>query len=220
MKIIIVGCGRMGAGLAVKLCATGHFVTVIDSNPASFELLGSSINKCQTLTGMGFDNEVLLQAKIERAEALAALTTSDDANIVIARVAKTVFNVPNVIARLCDISKTDIYHRLGLKTIDPITWGVDRVSEIFCCTPMATIHSIGNGNIKIVEATIPSFMVGKPVLELFSPGEFQVTAITRESVTMIPAPDETLKEKDIVHLSVESSHVSRLRELLDIPERI
>lgn len=215
MKIIVVGCGRMGAGLAKKLAEAGHFITVIDTDPSAFELLGTFI-KCQTITGVGFNRDVLLQAKIERTDALAALTADDDTNIVIAMAARNVFKIPKVIARLCDISKTDIYERLGLQTIDPTTWGIDRVSEILCCTPMAAMHTIGSGSVKVVETQIPSYYAGKTIHTFFSPGEFQVIAISRGRSTFIPAPDEKLQEKDIIHLAVESSAGSRLKELLGI----
>src|SRR4030042_1184683 len=108
MRIIIIGCGRMGSGLAQTLSLRGHAVTVVDRDPQAFERLGPAF-KGKTLTGIGFDRDVLLRAGIERADGLAAVTFSDEANVVAARLASNIFHVPRVVARLYDPRKAEIY---------------------------------------------------------------------------------------------------------------
>jgi trk system potassium uptake protein TrkA len=215
MKVIIVGCGRTGAGLAKKLSSEGHFVTVIDSDPAAFELLGSSI-RSQNITGLGFDRDVLAQAKIERTDALAAVTSSDEANVIIARLAKDVFHVPRVVAKLCGLNKAEVYQRLGLETIDPTTWGIDRISEVLLHSPLETLKSVGNGAVEIVEFEVPAQFAGHKVAELNVPGEFQVIAVSHVNKTVIPAPDAVLQEKDVIHLAVEQASRDHLRTLLGL----
>src|SRR5512139_1762646 len=129
MKIIIIGCGRMGSGLARAMSLRGHAVTVVDRDPAAFERLGPTF-KGQTVVGIGFDREVLLKAGIDRADGLAALTESDEANVVAARLASQVFHIPRVVARLYDPRKAEIYKRLGLRTIAPVAWGIARAADL------------------------------------------------------------------------------------------
>ncbi len=122
MRIIIIGCGRMGAGLARTLTLRGLTVTVVDSDQAAFERLGPAFSG-QTIAGVGFDREVLLKAGIARADGLAAVTSSDDANVVAARLGRQIFRVPRVVARLYDPRKAEIYRRLGIQTISTTAWG-------------------------------------------------------------------------------------------------
>ncbi|HKZ70108.1 MAG TPA: TrkA family potassium uptake protein, partial [Anaerolineales bacterium] len=131
MKFIVVGCGRWGAGLAQTLSQRGHAVTIVDQDPSAFGRLGPNF-KGKTITGIGFDREVLREAGIERADGLAAVTVSDEANVVTARLAQQVFHVPKVVARLYDPHKAEIYRRLGLQTISTVTWGIHRIAELLC----------------------------------------------------------------------------------------
>lgn len=116
MHVIIVGCGRVGAQLGITLSSLGHNVVMIDKNPASFSRLGSSFNGI-TITGVGFDPEVLKRAGIERAEALAAVTNGDNSNIMISQIAKKVFGIPKVITRIYDPERAYIFKSFGLDTI-------------------------------------------------------------------------------------------------------
>ena len=150
MKVIIIGCGRTGAGLAHALTLGGHTVTVIDPDPAAFERLGPSF-KGRTLLGIGFDRDILMQAGIERADALAAVTDSDEANVVTARLARQVFKVPRVVAHLYDPRKAEIYRRLGLRTVTPIVWGINRIADILCYSGFDTVVSLGSGAADIVD---------------------------------------------------------------------
>src|SRR5512137_1649154 len=111
MRIIIIGCGRVGAGLAQTLSDRRHEVTIVDIDPAAFERLSPGF-KGKTVIGVGFDREVLLQAGVERADGFAAVTSSDEANIVAARLARQVFRVPRVVARVYDPRQAEVYRRL------------------------------------------------------------------------------------------------------------
>ena len=212
MRIIVVGCGRMGAGLAQTLSLQGHAVTVVDSDPAAFERLGPAF-KGQTVVGVGFDREVLLQAGIARADCLAAVTASDDANIVAARLASQVFRVPKVVARLYDPRKAEIYRRLGLQTIAPVTWGINRIAELLCYSPLETVLTLGS-DVDLVEAEVPALLVGRTVKELTILGEVHVVAISRGGKTFLPTLGTVFHEGDRLHLVVLATSADRLKALL------
>ncbi|MHB1315968.1 MAG: potassium channel family protein [Christensenellales bacterium] len=213
MKVIVVGCGRTGSGLAQKLNSSGHNVTIIDEDPTTFETLGPSF-KGQTIVGLGFDREVLLKAKIERTDALAAVTRSDEINAVVARIASQVFRVPRVVARLFDVQKAEIYNRLGLQTFDPTSWGINRVSELLSFSLFETIASVGYGGVDIVRVEIPALLVGRRISELVIPGEIHVVAISRNNKTFLPTMGTVLQKGDYVQLAVAAASTDRLRALL------
>jgi trk system potassium uptake protein TrkA len=215
MNIIIIGCGRWGSGLAQDLSLRGHGVTVVDQAPSAFERLGPSF-KGKTLAGVGFDRDVLLEAGIERADGLAVLTGSDEANVVIARVVRQVFQVPRVVARLYDPRKAEIYRRLGLQSITPLTWGVHRMTELLGYSRLEAIASLGSGTVEIVEVEIPPSLAGRRVKELTIPGEAHVVAISRSGTTFLPTPGTTFQEGDLVHLSVLAASSDRIREVLGL----
>lgn len=214
MRIIIVGCGRLGSGLAKLLSMQGHAVTVVDSDPLAFERLGPTF-KGKTVVGVGFDREVLIQAGIERADCLTAVTASDDANVVAARLASQVFHVPRVVARLYDPRKAEIYQRLGLQTISPVTWGINRIADLLCRSPLETVVSLGS-DVDIIEAEVPSLLVGRTVKEMTILGEVHVVAITRSGKTFLPTQGTVFQAGDLVHLAVLATSVERVKALLGL----
>lgn len=213
MKIVIVGCGRVGAGLAQALSRRGIGVAIIDRDPAAFERLGGSFQG-EKVTGGGIERETLLAAGIERADGLAAVTASDEVNVVAARVARRLFHVPRVVARLYDPRKEEVYRRLGLLTISQVTWGVNRIVELLCYSKLDSVKSLGSGEVDVVEAEVPHLLVGRTVHELTHPGEVQVVAVTRQGKTFLPTRDSEFRQGDLVHLAVLSSSVERLKTML------
>ena len=213
MKIIIIGCGRLGAGLAETLSQRGFSVTVVDRDPAAFVRLGRSF-RGETLAGGGFDREVLLQAGIERADGLAAVTASDEVNVVAARIARQLFRVPRVVARLYEPRKVEVYRRLGLMTISQVTWGISRIVELLCYSRLDTIKSLGSGEVDIVEAEVPHLLVGRTVNDLTLPGEIHVVAVTRRGKTFLPTLGTEFHEGDLVHVALLASSAERLKAIL------
>ncbi len=120
MKVIIMGCGRVGAQLAGLLDADGHSVTILDTNPYSFRRLPSDFNGT-ALVGNGIDEESLKKAGIEEADAFVAVTQGDNRNVMAAQIAKHIFNVPRVICRIKDPLRQELYSTLGLETFTPTT---------------------------------------------------------------------------------------------------
>ncbi len=130
MKIIILGCGRLGAHLARRLDTEGHAVTVIDRTNESFARLGIDF-KGEKILGTGIDEDVLRNAGIEQADAFIALSNGDNTNAMAAEIAKLVFKVPRVVARLYDPVREDTFHTLGLmETVCPTVMGSDKIHDI------------------------------------------------------------------------------------------
>lgn len=120
MKVVIMGCGRVGARLASLLDKEGHEVTALDNDAYSFHRLPSDFGGT-SLLGNGLDEEALKRAGIAEADAFVAVTQGDNRNIMAAQIAKHVFNVPKVVCRIYDPLRRDLYSRLGLEAISPTT---------------------------------------------------------------------------------------------------
>ncbi len=215
MRIIVIGCGRVGAGLAHTLTQRGHKVIVVDSNPEAFERLGPAFQG-QTVEGTGFDRDVLIQASIVRADALAAVTSSDETNVVVAQVARQVFRVPRVVARLYDPRQAEIYRHLGLPTISHIAWGINRIADLLCYSPLDTVATLGDGRVDIVEADVPHLLVGRSLQELSLSGEVNVVAIHRGGKTFLPMSGTLFEAGDRIYLAVLATSADRLKALLGL----
>ncbi len=215
MRMIIVGCGRNGSGLALALSKMGHTVTVVDLNPEAFKALGTGFSG-ETVEGVGFDREVLLKASIDRADALAAFTASDESNAVIARIAREIYRVPKVVARLYDREKAEIYKRLGIQTLSSTTWSIKRAVDLLCYSPLNTVFSVGNGDVDIVEIEVPPLMVGHKVSELTVPGEIHVVALTRANKTSLATLGMVLQRGDMLHIAALVASSIRLKGLFGI----
>ncbi len=214
MKIIIVGCGRLGSGLANVLANRGNQVIVVDMNPNAFERLDAGF-RGKTVAGIGFDGEVLLKAGIKETEALAAVTSSDEANIDTARLASQVFHVPKVVARLYEPGHGDTFRNLGLLSFCTVDWGIQRVIDLLSYTPSEVLYSLGTGEVDILESTIPASFAGRKLGEFAVPGEISVIAISRSGKTFIPLPETVFEDGDTVHLAVLDSASNGLTKLFN-----
>ena len=215
MKVIIVGLGRMGTGLSLNLIKKGHQVTVIDNNPESFDTLGKDFTGTKVL-GFGFDRDVLNKAKIDKVDAIVSCTESDEINAVIARIAKNVYRVPRVIARLYDSRKAEIYRRLGIQTISTTSWGIERASEILTYNQLDSVYEMGNGNVNLVRIEVPSLLVGHTVNEITVIGEIHVVSISRSNKTFMPTLGTIFEAEDILYLSVNYTATDKLKAMFDL----
>ncbi len=205
----------MGSGLAQELSLSGHDITVIDSDSNSFFRLGNNF-KGKSIKGIGFDRDILIEAGIERADAIAALTSNDEANAVIARMSREIFRVPKVVASLTDNHKADIYKKLGIQVVSPIEWGIKRTIDVIAFSTLHTVYSIGEGRVDIKVIDLPMILEGHKVRELNAQGEVKVIALTRNNETIIPTEETSLQLGDLVYVSVETNSNSKLKSLLGI----
>lgn len=210
MKIIIIGCGRMGSGLAIRLARSHHDITVVDQDSQSFDRLGPHFQG-KIINQDALDKKSFVESGIEKADGLAAVTGNDAINIVVARAAKQMFRVPKVIARTHDPRYAELYHKLGIQTVTNVSLGIERISELLTFSTLDIIHGIGNGEVGIVRYDIPPLLAGHPVKDLTVSGEIIVLSLTRKGKTTIPTPGTILEKGDILHIAVEEHAVDRLR---------
>ena len=217
MRIIIMGCGRVGEQLCQLMVDEGHQVAVIDYNPDALARLGPKF-RGRKVVGVGFDREVLIEAGIEQAEAFAATSSSDNANIVAARIARQVFRVPRVVARLYDPRRAEIYARLGLLTISSTTWGAERIRELILHADLDPTMTFGNGEVCIVAVEVPSQLIGRLVRNVNISGEINVVTITRQGKAFIPLLGAEFQPEDVVHVAILSSAMDRFKAMLGFEE--
>jgi trk system potassium uptake protein TrkA len=218
MKIIIMGCGRVGSQVSQLLVSHGHQVTVIDHDDNALARLGADF-KGMVVHGIGFDRNILLEAGVETAEGFVAASSSDNANIVAARIARTIFHVPRVVARLYDPVRAEIYQRLGLTTISSTAWGAERILEVVTHADLDVLNVFSDSGTTMVRVESPARLNGHHISQMNIPGEVSVTAITRNNHTFIPVSGTEFQEGDVIYLAVIPSAMDRLEELLGIERR-
>jgi trk system potassium uptake protein len=213
MRIVVVGCGRVGAALARRLALDRHDVRVIDGVPGAFDRLGGAFSG-QRVVGMALDRDVLAGAGVEHADALAAVTGSDEINAVVGRAASQRFGVPRVVARMHDPSAAEVYRRLGVHAVTPVVWEVGRLAELLVLVDLITVTALGSGEVEVIEAVVPSLLDGAEVRELEVPGQIRAAALTRVGRTLVPDSQTRLRTGDVIALVVAGGGVERLEALL------
>jgi trk system potassium uptake protein TrkA len=213
MRVIIVGCGRVGANLANALSAERHEVAVIDRNPLSFGRLSQQFNG-RMLTGVGFDREILQKADIEGADALAATTDSDNVNIVVAVTAKETFKVPHVVARIYNPQAAEIYRREGIPTVTPTIMAANAMKTMIAHPRLAKLATCGSGEVEFIAIEVPKALAGRTIQDLTIPGESLVSALVRRGQAMIPTAETRLEPEDELHVAVAVKAIPRLDKLL------
>jgi trk system potassium uptake protein TrkA len=217
MKTIIMGCGRVGAEVSRLMSAEGHDVTVIDCDENIRERLGKDF-RGKIVIGVGFYRDVLIHAGIEHTDAFAATSDSDNANIVAARIARNIFHVPRVVARLYDPRRAEIYRRLGLSTISSTAWGAERIREVLTHSELDARGTFGNGEVSLITLDAAPALIGRMVNAIVVPGEITVVAITREDKAFIPVLGTEIREGDLLHFAVLAASMDRFEQLLGIGE--
>lgn len=209
MHVVVVGCGRVGSGLARILEDGGHTVAVVDKSAKAFRRLPEGFSGT-TVQGVGFDRDLLRQAGIEDAGALAAVTSGDNSNIMVARTAREVFGIERVVARIYDPRRAAIYERLGIPTIATVQWTTDRVLRRILPDAPATEWTDPSAGVVLVERTVAASWVGRRLGDLDVPGLARVAALSRLGVGQIPADDLVTQEGDVVYMSVGVDRIAEL----------
>jgi trk system potassium uptake protein TrkA len=153
VRVVVVGCGRVGAGLAAGLAAAGGVVAVVDKEPKAFERLGEDFTG-QTVEGIGFDRDVLERAGTARADALVAVTGGDNSNVVAARVARDAYRVPRVIARIHDPRRAALYEELGVVTLSSTGWALRQILDHLEHRPLSEEQTFGRGEGDVVRLAV------------------------------------------------------------------
>ncbi|MFE2276377.1 potassium channel family protein [Streptomyces sp. NPDC059454] len=214
MKVIVVGCGRVGSALAGLLAAEGHDVQVVDRRPKAARRLPDS-PRIRFHEGNGYSRAVLRTAGIEHADAFVAATSSDNSNVVSARTAKETYRVPIVLARVHDPRRADIYRELGIPTIAGIHWTVHQIHRMLLHRHLSPELSFGNGETLLVRSDLPDYFVGRRLTEFEVDGEIRVVEVTRAGRSLIPAHSTPACAGDLVTFAVAATALGRLRAFLD-----
>lgn len=209
MNIIVVGCGRVGAQLASRLSQRGNHVTVVDAAESAFANLDSGF-RGRTIEGDVLTQGLLRRAGIEQADALAAVTDSDTLNAVVGRIARVLYNVPNVVCRNYEPRYRALYEAFSLQEISPSLWGAQRMEEMLADVTLRTVFSAGDGEVEVYEIMIPHAWHGRRLGDLLGDCGCLV-ALTRAGKASLPAPDMILEYGDILHISATQESIERLR---------
>jgi trk system potassium uptake protein TrkA len=208
-----MGCGRVGSTLAVDLEKSGHTVAVIDQNREAFRRLGANFNG-RTVAGVGFDRDTLLEAGIEKADAFAAVSNGDNSNILAARVARETFGVKNVVARIYDPGRAEIYQRLGIPTVATVLWTTDQIMRRLTPDGTKSEWRDATGTILLVEVSLNKEWYGESILLIEKNTNARVAFITRLGEALLPDEHTVLQEGDLVHLLVNEKQVSETEKTL------
>lgn len=212
MRIIIGGYGRVGRYLAHALEAEGHTVSVIDRDHAAFEEFDEI--RGRKLAGEVFDKRTLEQAGIERADCYCAVTSGDNSNFVSARIAKEIYGVPSVIARIYEPRRAAIYRDLGIRTVSSVEWSCTQFLSAIADRGLGTGVGIGGGEVELLELQAPKRMLGKRLAEIELPGQVRVSAVVRGGSAFVPAPGFTVERGDVLHLAVSADGMAAFRQQL------
>lgn len=213
MHVVVVGCGRVGSSLATGLIDAGHSVAIIDKRPEAFDRLGQGFTG-QAIAGIGFDRDRLMEAGIEKATAVAAVTNGDNSNIMIARVARETFGVERVVARIYDPRRAAIYQRLGIPTVATVSWASERVLRHILPELAAVDWVDPSAKVCLIERAIPGGWAGRLVSELEEPGRARIVAIGRLGVAQIAKADLVAQEGDVAYVAVGGDAIAAFDERL------
>jgi len=212
MNVIVVGCGRVGVELALAVYRK-HAVTVIDNNALSFDRLGSDFSG-RTVEGEGLDEGVLKRAGIEKADALAAVTTSDNVNVIVGRLAQDLYHIPRVVARVYNPRRIPIYEKFGLQTVASSTWGAGRIEQILLHPGLQSVFSSGNGEVQLYEISVSQEWDDRPLADLLPEKGAAAMALVRSGAAILPDGTQRLHAQDILYVSATADGVSILRQRL------
>lgn len=215
MKVVVIGCGRLGSELAYRLYQQGHEVSVVDYALGAFNNLPADF-KGRLVEGDALNRDVLHRAGIEDADGLAAVTSQDSLNLVVGHIARQVFNIPNVVARNYDPQNRPLFEIFGLHVVSSTSWGAQRIEEMIIHPDMRTVFSAGNGEVEIYEIIVPEAWDQKRLGDLLKGQGCTVVALTRAGKAFMPSADTILQSGDILHVSSTSDGIEQLRDRICI----
>jgi len=201
VHVVVVGCGRVGSGLAIRLAEDGHSVSIIDKQRAAFRRIPAGWQG-KSIVGSGFDRRALDEAGADSAGALAAVSSGDNSNILTARIAREAYAIPNVVARIYDPRRAEIYQRLGIPTVATVTWTIDQVIRRLLPETVSGDWSDTTGRLILVERQLPDTWAGKLLRDLGMPGRARLVAVTRAGNPRLDTYEIVGQEGDVLHLAV------------------
>ena len=201
MHVVIMGCGRVGSALAKSLEGKGHSVAIIDQDAGAFRRLSPDFGGLR-VTGVGFDRDTLIEAGIERAGAFAAVSSGDNSNIIAARVARETFGIENVVARIYDSGRAEVYQKLGIPTVATVRWTADQVMRRLLPAGTLSEWRDPSGTVALAEVEVAPAWIGHPVRQLEEESGARVALITRLGDGVLPNHETVVQEGDLVHVTM------------------
>ncbi|MFM7391032.1 MAG: potassium channel family protein [Actinomycetota bacterium] len=212
MHVVIVGCGRVGSTLARELCVMGNTVAVVDRRADAFLRLGDDFAG-QTVVGIGFDPDILVAAGIERADALVAVTSGDNSNIMIARVGRERYGIERVVARIYDPKRAEIYERLGIATVATVKWTAERVLRRIMTDRPAVEWTDPSAELSIVERLAADAWVGERMTRINS-GPGRVVGMRRYGKALLVSDDVLVQQGDVMYVAIPNVEIAALDDFL------
>jgi trk system potassium uptake protein len=218
VHIVIMGCGRVGSTLARSLEKRGHTVAVIDLDVESFRRLGPDFAG-KTVKGVGFDREVLLDAGIEQADGFAAVSSGDNSNILSARVVRETFSVENVVARIYDPGRAEVYERLGIPTVATVRWTADQVLRRLLPGGSEPQWRDPSGSVRLLEIHVDRSWVGRSVGQIEDATGARVPFLFRMGSGTVPSRSTIFQDGDLLYAAVLDPELARVEAVLAAPPR-
>ncbi|VXB46394.1 potassium channel family protein [Nocardioides sp. AX2bis] len=214
MHVVIMGCGRVGSTLARSLEDRNHTVAVIDSEPDAFRRLGPGFNG-DKVAGMGFDQEVLEKAGIRRADAFAAVSSGDNSNIIAARVARETFGIEQVVARIYDPGRAEVYQRLGITTVATVKWTADQVLRRLVPAGAEPDFRDPSGTIRVDHVPVPETWVGTRTRDLEEQSRSRIAWLDRLGEGVLPTSESVVQEGDLLHLVIREENAQHAYRVIE-----
>ena len=213
VHVVVVGCGRVGSGLAMTLEGDGHSVAVLDKNSRAFRRLPEAF-KGQRLVGSGFDRDDLEKAGAVGADALAAVTSGDNTNILTVRIARENYGIARVVARIYDPRRAEIYQRLGIPTVATVTWTIDQVHRTLVPDQMSAEWVDSTAKLVLVERRLPEGWAGRALGDVEEAGRVKLVAVVRAGSPRLDIHELVGQEGDVLHIAANSDALDLLAERL------
>jgi trk system potassium uptake protein TrkA len=213
VHVVIMGCGRVGSALARSLEDRDHTVSVIDSNPDAFRRLGPSFNGTK-VTGIGFDQTVLERAGVEKADAFAAVSSGDNSNIIAARVARETFGIQQVVARIYDPGRAEVYERLGIPTVATVRWTADQVLRRLLPAGSEPQWRDPSGSVRLLEVHVDRSWVGRTVEQIEAATAAKVPFVFRLGSGIVPRRGTVFQDGDLLYAAVADERLAEVESIL------
>jgi trk system potassium uptake protein len=214
-----MGCGRVGSTLAHSLESAGHSVAIVDRDESAFRRLGTDFAGKQVV-GVGFDRDTLVEAGIEQAGAFAAVSSGDNSNIISARVARETFGIKNVIARIYDPRRAEVYSRLGIPTVATVRWTADEMLRRMLPEGAHSMWSDPTGHLLLVELAYDVGWVGRSVRQVQNVAAgARIGFLTRYGEAILPTWQTVIQDGDLLHIFVERGNAQQITELFAKPPK-
>lgn len=213
MRVIVLGCGRLGSRIANLLDAEGHSVAIIDRDAGTFDKLRPAFSG-ERIVGFGYDRHVLDRARVDRADAFVAATAGDNRNLVAALAAKRRYRVPIVVARIYDPDRAHIFLSHGIHTVSPVRWSAGTIRDILLHPAVEPEQQFGNGEVAQIRVDVPAHLEHRAIQEVTVPGDIAVVAIVRGGRAILPTLGTRFEHGDIAHFAVARAAYSRFESFL------